>query len=94
MVERTRRVLSLSDSLPAEIDNLRNWLDATGCISQRETEFLDDEGDLANLASPPDNAIAYTESLIEGGMYWLDRFFGKVREKKTSALTFLTQLVG
>jgi hypothetical protein len=78
MVERSYRCFRLQEAAKRDVTSLQNWLDGTGCISRDETAFLDKEGDLASLASPPDEAIASFEPLIEQIVMRLCKLFKKV----------------
>ncbi|KAI0471818.1 hypothetical protein GGR56DRAFT_93493 [Xylariaceae sp. FL0804] len=77
MVERTRRMLSLPDPQPGEIQDVKDWVEATGYISRDEMAYLDVQGDLANLTSPRDSVMAFAEWMVEGGMFWLERLLGR-----------------
>ncbi|KAF3765712.1 hypothetical protein M406DRAFT_257392, partial [Cryphonectria parasitica EP155] len=78
MIEKSRRTLSLPPAADRDIDNLKTWTEATGCISRRETEYLEKQQDLANLIGSSDTAISYCHSLVENCVGWLDENIGHV----------------
>jgi len=76
---QSRQTLSMPRSRPREVRNLKNWTEGTGCLSRHETAYLNAEDDLANLTGSTDIAIAYSESVVEDCLFWLDHWIGKAR---------------
>ncbi|KAJ4387291.1 hypothetical protein N0V93_007880 [Gnomoniopsis smithogilvyi] len=73
LLERSCQVLSLPKSWNRDIENLKRWTDGTGCISRKETEYLEKGNDLANLIGSFDSALVYSESIVEDCTSWFSQ---------------------
>ncbi|KAI1211532.1 uncharacterized protein F4807DRAFT_392874 [Annulohypoxylon truncatum] len=87
MLENSRRVLSMPDPPYREIQNLKNWVDGTACLSRHETEYLEIGHDLANLSGTEDSAITSMESVVEDCKFWLDHLIRKFAPNSTQMTT-------
>ncbi|KAH8879228.1 hypothetical protein GQ53DRAFT_854994 [Thozetella sp. PMI_491] len=64
LLEKTQSALKFSRAAPRDVISLRNWVDATGCLSRPETQFLNHELELISLASD-DSAMKKLEDWVE-----------------------------
>jgi hypothetical protein len=57
-----------------DISNLKNWLSDTGCISQKETAFLDHNTDLTTAGTLNiDSALNSLEAPLVDVLIWLSK---------------------
>lgn len=78
MMQQGYQCFRLQNPAERDVTSLRNWLHGTRCIDREETAFLDKGADLANLASPHDEAIASLEPLIQWCVIQMCRLLKKV----------------
>lgn len=67
-----------SPAISRDVLSLRNWLDANGCISGPEIEYLDHERDLISLGRSQDNATRSVETWLEDKLILYFPHFRKV----------------
>ena len=77
MLDQSRKSLAMPTSRCRDVQNLKRWLDGTGCLDRQESAYLEHEHDLGNLADPLDNSVVYTESIVEDCTFWVERLIEK-----------------
>jgi hypothetical protein len=65
MIRDYHHVLQLPNAAKRDVTSIRNWIEGTGCIARAESEFLERQDDMANLAGTFDNAVHYVEVVAE-----------------------------
>ncbi|KAI0415716.1 hypothetical protein F5X98DRAFT_209952 [Xylaria grammica] len=77
MIAQYRGTMSLPAASKREIDNLQNWINGTGSLDRSESSYLQ-YADLVNISGSGDNSAAYTESVVEECIFWLETLLARV----------------
>jgi hypothetical protein len=65
MIRDYHHVVQLPNAAQRDVKSIKNWIEGTGCIARAESEFLDRQDDMVNLAGTFDNAVHYVEIVAE-----------------------------
>jgi hypothetical protein len=71
MLEKYNHVLGLPKAGVRDIGSIKNWIDGTGCIARKESEYLEMDEDMLNLTGPQDGAVTRIEAMVEDCVVWL-----------------------
>ncbi|KAH7349784.1 hypothetical protein B0T11DRAFT_289885 [Plectosphaerella cucumerina] len=70
---RYQQILRFESPPQKTVSNLRNWVESTGCLSRRETEFLLQRDDLLSIGMVQDDIVLALQYAVEHARVLLER---------------------
>ncbi|KAI0419438.1 hypothetical protein F5X98DRAFT_335120 [Xylaria grammica] len=84
LLQGTHKILAIDSALPRDVLSLQHWVNGTGCLCRKETEYLDHKSELISLAPSSDRAAKRLEDWVEDSLVRRFKPFKKVPNRNGS----------